>query len=161
MRARCPAKVDKQWLAGSRNIRWNLVVGSCQRVSSRAMRNFRQENPIAAPMDFEIPQCLVPLGRFSPHIVHREHDRDLRCDEGRFPARSPLAPSHESRHSVPFSPPMSRVACQRNHASFGCRAAPRARRRCKSAKYTGIMGVRLLSLMRLRPCSTTRSLTSS
>jgi len=89
MRARCPAKVDKQWLAGSRNIRWNLVVGSCQRVSSRAMRNFRQENPIAAPMDFEIPQCLVPLGRFSPHIVHREHDRDLRCDEGRFPARSP------------------------------------------------------------------------
>lgn len=50
MRARCPAKVDKQWLAGSRNIRWNLVLGSCQRVSSRAMRNFRQENPIAAPM---------------------------------------------------------------------------------------------------------------
>lgn len=50
MRARCPAKADKQWLAGSRSIRWNLVVGTCQRVSSRAMRNFRQENPIAAPM---------------------------------------------------------------------------------------------------------------
>ncbi len=130
MRARCPAKADKQWLAGSRSIRWNLVLGSCQRVSSRAMRNFRQENPISAPpcTNFEVPQCPFPLGRLSPHIVHREHDRALCCDEGRFPAISCRSPSRSSRYLNGCSATNSRRASvvrmclipARRHAVLPC-----------------------------------------
>jgi hypothetical protein len=48
--ARCPAKTGRQWLAGSRSIRSNLVRDSRQRLSSRAIRNVRQENPmVSAP----------------------------------------------------------------------------------------------------------------
>lgn len=67
MRARCPAKADKQWLAGSRSIRWNLVLGSCQSVSSGAMRNLRQENPISAPK-LQLGHNVPPTGTApSPH----------------------------------------------------------------------------------------------
>jgi hypothetical protein len=50
IRARCPAKAGRQWLAGSCSIRSNLALGSRQRVSSQAIRNIRQENPTALPL---------------------------------------------------------------------------------------------------------------
>lgn len=46
IRARCPAKTGRQWLAGSRSIRSNLAFDSRQSVSSRATRNVRQEKPM-------------------------------------------------------------------------------------------------------------------
>jgi len=50
IRTRCPAKTGRQWLAGSRSIRSNLVFDNRQRVSSRAIRNVRQEKPMVLPL---------------------------------------------------------------------------------------------------------------
>jgi hypothetical protein len=70
IRARCPAKTGRQWLAGSRSIRSNLVLDSRQRVSSRAIRNLRQKKPMVLPLALtvmcttpgEIPQRASPAG---------------------------------------------------------------------------------------------------
>ena len=92
IRARCPAKTGRQWLAGSRSIRSNLVLDSRQRVSSRAIRNVRQEKPMILPLTPTV--MLATIGKirqraFSagdpPLYLHRAHDQASRR-LGRCPA---------------------------------------------------------------------------
>jgi hypothetical protein len=67
IRARCPAKTGRQWLAGSRSIRSNLVLDSRQRVSSRAIRNVRQEKPMVLPLVLAV--ILTSLGKIRQRAV--------------------------------------------------------------------------------------------
>jgi hypothetical protein len=79
IRARCPAKTGRQWLAGSRSIRSNLVPDSRQRVSSRAIRNVRQEKPMVLPLALtvmlttldKIPQRAFPARDSPLHLTPR------------------------------------------------------------------------------------------
>jgi hypothetical protein len=92
IRARCPAKSGTQWLAGSRNIRSNLVLDSRQRVSSRAIRNVRQEKPMVLPLALTV--MLTSLGKIHdvssrqeicPCALHRAHNH-ASCRLGRCSA---------------------------------------------------------------------------
>jgi hypothetical protein len=83
IRVRCPAKTGRQWLAGSRSIRSNLVLDSRQRVSSRAIRNVRQEKPMVLPLVLavmlsslgKIPQRAVSAGDFLLYLTPRARPR--------------------------------------------------------------------------------------
>lgn len=92
IRARCPAKTGRRWRAGSRSIRSNLALDNRQSVSSRAIRNVRQEKPMVQPLASavmlttpgKIPN--VPSRReIRPCTLHRAHDLGS-CRPGRCPA---------------------------------------------------------------------------
>ena len=79
IRARCPAKSGRQCPAGSCSIRSNLVLDSRQRVSSRAIRNVRQEKPTVLPLAVmvtltllgKIPQRAFPAGDSPLYLTPR------------------------------------------------------------------------------------------
>jgi hypothetical protein len=84
IRARCPAKTGRQWLAGSRNIRSNLVLASRQRVSSRAIRNVRQDKPMVLPFALTMTPPRPARSRSAPSqrkirrcTLHRAHFQAL------------------------------------------------------------------------------------
>jgi len=93
IRARCPAKSGRQCPAGSCSIRSNLVLDSRQRVSSRAIRNVRQEKPTVLPLAVmvtltllgKIPQRAFPAGDLPLCTLHCARDH-ASCRLGRCPA---------------------------------------------------------------------------